>query len=68
MEEDVAGPREEVFGEHYTVCSRCKRPAPRRETVLILEIESEETRSEQEEICAKCREELERSGEGNASG
>ena len=60
MEEDAAGQREEIIGEKYTICSRCGRPVPRRETVLTRQAESEETRSDQEELCAKCREELQR--------
>ncbi len=64
MEEDAAGPQEEIIGETYTRCSRCGRPVPRRETTLTRQAESEETISEQEEICARCIAELQREEEG----
>ncbi len=64
MEEDVAGPQEEIIGETYTRCSRCGRPGPRRQTTLTRQAESEETTSEQEELCAQCVAELQRESEG----
>ncbi|MBI2864511.1 MAG: hypothetical protein HYX94_08115 [Chloroflexi bacterium] len=64
MEEDVAGPEEEIIGETYTTCSRCGRPVPRKQTILTCQPESEETRSEQEELCPQCREELQREEQG----
>lgn len=66
MEEDVAGPREEIIGETYTLCSRCGIPVPRREITLTRETESEETRSDQEELCPQCQEELLRAEQGGA--
>lgn len=58
MEEDVAGPQEEILGERYTTCSRCGRPVLRSKTTLLRRPESDETHSDQEEICPKCLAEM----------
>lgn len=63
MEEDVLGTKEEVVGDRYTLCSRCRRPIMRREATLDDNETIEESRSEQEELCPVCRRQVEE-GEG----